>query len=276
MSEFRDRLDAEARRVAGDPDALGRVKHRARRRRVARQVGSGVAALAVAGAGFAVALGAFRGSFVGEPAAGPNASPSATASPTFAVLSGPERMEPQLREFSDRLATAGYEIEFSLYIAGIPTPDHTVVRYKPSARRLADAVRRDLLPGVDTVARADPQPATGPPITPAPDILITLGSDYQELRNGTVQVRVLDAGAGRGATDVAADMLQGAGYDIVEVGEASSLYGRTIVACAPQHDEDGFRILEEYFPEADFLGEIGSPDHDVTVYVGPDWAGNGS
>jgi LytR cell envelope-related transcriptional attenuator len=227
-----------------------------------------VAALAIAGAGFAVALGAFRGPADGKPAAGPTASPSAT--PTFAVISGPERLEPQLRELSDELAAAGYKIEFSLYIGGISTPDHTVVQYKPSARRLANAVRRGLLPGVATVARADPQPPTGPPITPAPDILITLGSDYRELANGTVQVRVLDAGAGAGATQEAADMLQKAGYDVVEVGEASSLDGRTIVACAPQHDEEGFRILEQFFPRADFLSEIGSPDHDVTVYVGPE------
>jgi hypothetical protein len=82
MSEFGDRLDAEARRVAAEPDALASIKNRAHRRRVRRQVGSGVAALAVAGAGFAVAASAFRSGPSFQPRVGPIASsPPACGAP---------------------------------------------------------------------------------------------------------------------------------------------------------------------------------------------------
>jgi hypothetical protein len=93
------------------------------------------------------------------------------------------------------------------------------------------------------------------------------------LANGAVQVRVLDAGGGAGATEAAADMLQRAGYDVVEVGgEPDLIKAGYIVACAPQHDEEGIRILEEFFPGAYFRGEVPAEDHDVTVYIGPDYA----
>lgn len=82
---------------------------------------------------------------------------------------------------------------------------------------------------------------------------------------------MLDAGGGTGATQAAADMLQEAGYDVVEVGGEPVLRIKAgaIVACAPDHDEEGFQILKRYFPDALFRGELPSEDHDVTVYIGP-------
>jgi hypothetical protein len=137
-------------------------------------------------------------------------------------------------------------------------PSHSLVAYGPDTDEAAREIIRRYLPGLSFTGQGYP----GRPIQ-----VRLAPSDYPAV---TVQVRVLDAGAGRAATVAAAEMLQEAGYDLVEVGEASSLYGRTIVACAPQYDEDGFRILEEFFPDADFRGELPSEDHDVTVYIGPD------
>jgi hypothetical protein len=86
MGEFRDRLDAEAKRVSADPDRFGQVIERARRRRIRRQVTSGVLALAIAGGSFALAYGAFRGPGSARPVAG--ASPSAISSVQLRLLDG--------------------------------------------------------------------------------------------------------------------------------------------------------------------------------------------
>jgi hypothetical protein len=82
---------------------------------------------------------------------------------------------------------------------------------------------------------------------------------------------VLDASGRPGVARAAADILAADGYDVVALGKTDSIYETTIVACAPQHDEEGFRILKRYFPEANFRGEIPSEEHDVTVYIGPDF-----
>jgi hypothetical protein len=63
---------------------------------------------------------------------------------------------------------------------------------------------------------------------------------------------------------------------VVEVGEARAVYSQSVVACAPQHDEEGWRILKEFYPRAAFRGEIPSEEHDVTVYVGKDEEGSRS
>jgi hypothetical protein len=267
MGEFKDRLDAEARRVAAEPDALASIKDRARRRRVRRQVGSGVAALAVAGAGFAVAVVAFRGGPLVGPAVGPSVSPS-SQSPQWwrpiVVVEGPAQLQDDINDLSGRLQDDGYNVEWKAFVQGMPVNDHTVIQYKPAYLEDAAAIREDVVPVVmfDAVSWPDNRP----------DIEITIGADYRELLNGFVQVRVLDAGGGEGATDAAADMLAAAGYDIVEVGGDSELLIKAgaIVACAPNHDEEGFRILEEFFPDAHFRGELPSADHDVTVYIGPE------
>jgi hypothetical protein len=74
MGEFRDRLDQEARRVSGQAGALDGVMRRAGRRRVRRQVVTGVLALAIAGGSFALAVAAFRGPGTAQPAVGPSPS----------------------------------------------------------------------------------------------------------------------------------------------------------------------------------------------------------
>lgn len=269
MGEFGDRLDAEARRVAAEPDALERVKHRARRRRVARQVGSGAAALAVAGAGFAMALGAFRGNPEGSPLAGPPSVPtptngsSGTAQGFTLEIKVVDGLDRDLQLLREDLVAAGFEVDWINQISDGEPPLQTRIRYGMAAEVTARAIRQRVLPGV---------PLT--PSDPGTSIVIALGADIHEVRNGAVRVRVLDAGGGRAATDTAAGQLRGAGYDIVEEGKVASIYEQTIVACAPNHDEEGLRILEEFFPDADFRGEVPSENHDVTVYVGPDWAGN--
>jgi hypothetical protein len=254
MSEFRDQLDAEARRVRAGPDALEQLKVRARRRRIRRQVGSGVAALAVAGAGFAVAVGAFRGPGQTGPAVGPSASPSPT--PVTVVVAAPTSLRMEASDLAERLKEDGYLVELKL-LAREEVPSHSLVAYGPDTDEAAREIIRRFLPGLSLTG----QGYLGRPIQ-----IRLAPSDYPAV---TVQVRVLDAGAGRAATVAAAEMLQDAGYDVVEVGDAPATYDETIVACAPQHDEEGFRILEEFFPQADFRGEIPSVDHDVTVYVGP-------
>ena len=264
MGEFSGRLDAEARRVAADADALERVKHRARRRRLNRQVGSGALALAIAGAGFAVAFGAFQGPR-GLPRAGPTSSLSPSPSPLNIVVAGSESAQPLVIELMKLLSTEGHDVD--AIVSTYPPNSDTTIQFPAWNRMEAQRIREQFLPGAMMDEAASPY-------HPPPDIRITLGPDYRQLRNDTVQVRVLDAGGGSGATRAAADMLAAAGYDVVEVGELSAEYDVTIVACAPQHDEEGLRILEEFFPKADFRGELPSEDHDVTVYVGPDWAAN--
>ena len=81
MDELRRRLEEEARRVDADPDALEGVRRRAGRRRVSRQVGTGVLALAVAAGGFALA-----------------------------VVAAPEALQTEADGLASRLADAGYDV----------------------------------------------------------------------------------------------------------------------------------------------------------------------
>lgn len=85
MDELRQLLDDEARRVEAGPDPLEAVKRRVGRRRVKRQVGTGVVALAIAGSGFALAFEAFQTGRPGRPLVGPteSGSPSGTPRPSF-------------------------------------------------------------------------------------------------------------------------------------------------------------------------------------------------
>jgi hypothetical protein len=265
MSEFRDGLDAEARRVRAEPDALERMRGRAHRRRVRRQVGSGVAALAVAGAGFAVVFGAFRGPVPSVPQAGPSSSISPTGMVTTVRVVAPAHLEEEASALAAQLLEAGFDANV-IVVAEAQGSPFTMLQYAQDAGALAKRIRSEFLTAdVEAIAYAGTEPT----------IQITLGADYQKQVRGTVRVRVLDAGAGRAGTDTAAAQLRGAGYDVVEVGDAPATYDETIVACAPQHDEEGFRILEDFFPHADFRGELPSDEHDVTVYVGPDFLPRG-
>jgi LytR cell envelope-related transcriptional attenuator len=107
MGDFRERLDAEARRVTADPDRFGDVVERSRRRRIRRQVTSSVVALAIAGGSFALAYGAFRGPGPARPIAGP--SPSATSSVEVRLLDGAD--DPEAMEIArDLIGSAGFEV----------------------------------------------------------------------------------------------------------------------------------------------------------------------
>jgi hypothetical protein len=262
MSEFKEGLDAEAQRVRAEPDALERMRGRARRRRVRRQVGSGVAALAVASAGFAFAFNAFRTGPT-EPMVGPASSPSPPRWRPVVVVAGPKQLEDQINDLAERLDDDGYNVEWKEFVGGMSIPHETTLQYKANYHEDAEALRREFLPGVTLEAVAWPDNR--------PDIQITVGADYRQLVNGAVQVRVLDVSRRPGVARAAADLLAAGGYDVVEVGKADPIYDTTIVACAPHHDEEGLLILQRYFPDADFRGEIPSEEHDVTVYIGPEF-----
>ncbi|HYZ11747.1 MAG TPA: LytR C-terminal domain-containing protein [Actinomycetota bacterium] len=183
------------------------------------------------------------------------------------VVAGPEAQEDELRALSLQLSDARYSVDIVL-CADCPLREHTVIQYAADARVEAKRITREFLPGI--VAESVAWPDT------KPDIQITLGADYRKLANGAVRVRVLDAGGGTGDTEHAATVLEEAGYDVVEVGKAPALYDNTIVACAPSHDEEGFRILKRFLPDAHFTGEVPAEDHDVTVYIGPDYRQGGA
>jgi hypothetical protein len=100
MDELRQQLDDEARQVEAGPDALAMLKRRAGRRRVTRQVGSRVIALAVAGAGFALAFQAFQG----EPGGRPLVGPSGSISPTVEAPEAPTQEE--IYAFVDRFVAS--------------------------------------------------------------------------------------------------------------------------------------------------------------------------
>jgi hypothetical protein len=261
MGEFRDGLDAEAGQVGTKPDALDLVKARAHRRRRRSQVGSGVAALAIAGAGFA--FGAFRGP-EGRPLAGPSSTTPTDVDSrgiTIEIKVADQLVRRAPTSLARALGDDGYRVEWFQYVSDVDPPPRTTIRYGAGAEAEANEIRRQLLPGVPLA----PAPGSGAEV-----IVISLGVDIDDVRNRSVQVRVLDVSGRPGAARAAADMLAADGYDIVKVGEADPIYDTTIVACAPQHDDDGFRILNRYFPDADFRGEIPSEEHDVTVYIGPD------
>lgn len=262
MDELRQHLDDEARRVEAAPDALEALKRRAGRRRVTRQIGTGTLALAVAAGGFALAFAAFRDPPAGRPLVGPSGSISPTSGPTIVTVVGPGELGGEAARLADRLAAPGYNVEWIEQCSDCPVPARTIVRFTPEARGEAESIRRDFLPGAATqlISWSDKRP----------EIEITLGADYDLVSNSAIRVRVLDAGGGRTATDTAAGQLRGFGYNVVEVGDAPAGYDETIVACAPHQDEAGLRILAQFFPGAEFRGEIPSADHDVTVYVGPD------
>jgi hypothetical protein len=89
MSDLRDFMDGEARRVRARDDALDGVLRRAERRRTVRRVATGAIALAIAGAGFGLAYGAFRPADLKPGGTGPvpGPTPSATYGPVTNEIS---------------------------------------------------------------------------------------------------------------------------------------------------------------------------------------------
>jgi LytR cell envelope-related transcriptional attenuator len=267
MGEFRDGLDAEARRVRAEPDALERLKARARRRRIRRQVGSGVAALAVAGAGFALAFTAFR---EGPPV--PRATPSVEPSPVptgrAVGVIAPIWLGDEARELTGWLADAGFATEPVNTVRG--AFENTIIRYWERGPGdgvsvvVARQVRREFIPD----AEVKHTPCYG--FACSPPIEIFLGADYREAINAGIRVRVLDGSGIDGALADAVAKLDGAGYDVVETGTAGNPHEHTFFACAPQHDLEAERIRQELFRGARIQVEIPDVDHDVTLYLGSD------
>jgi hypothetical protein len=154
MGEFRERLDAEARRVTANPDRFGEVVERSRRRRIRRQVTSSVVALAIAGGSFALAYGAFRGPGPARPIAGP--SPSATSSVEVRLLDGAD--DPEAMEVArDLIGSAGFKVVES-GSAGHPYETTTIacpLEFDHEAARIAELL------GVEAaIVPAIPNPST--------------------------------------------------------------------------------------------------------------------
>jgi hypothetical protein len=173
----------------------------------------------------------------------------------------------------ERLEAAGYDPQVAIE-HGVPAPHTTVVRYLEEVKQEALQIRDEFVPGAPAIRGHEYWDYSF--VADEGPVQIILGTDYRRLANGGVQVRVLDAGGGTGDTEHAATVLEEAGYDVVEVGKAPALYDNTIVACAPSHDEEGFRILKRFLPDAHFTGEVPAEDHDVTVYIGPDYRQGGA
>jgi LytR cell envelope-related transcriptional attenuator len=269
MGEFRDELDAEARRVGAEPDALERLKARALRRRIRRQVGSGMAALAVASAGFAFAFTAFRGP--GEDPRADRPTPVSSASPDdpwkVVGVTAPVWLEREAVALTSRISDAGYATVPANTVRGGFSRTLIVVIEQPGGNgplELARQVRREFIPDAEVRRTGCYGFACGPPIE------IFLGADYREAINAGIRVRVLDGSGIVGALAEAVAKLEGAGYDVVETGTAGNPQEHTFFACAPQNDLEAERIRRELFPGAGIQVEIPDEEHDVTLYLGSD------
>jgi hypothetical protein len=163
VGEFRDRLDEEARRVSADAGAFDGVKRRAGRRRIRRQVASGVLALVIAGGSFALAFAAFRGTGPSRPAAGP--SPSDPVAVRVVSSSGDPGTGVAV---ASTLNEAGYEVVPNLEDAGRDYKTTTIACppwFDDEASRIADHL------GVEAkIVGALPNPGF--------DVTVYVGKDY--------------------------------------------------------------------------------------------------
>jgi hypothetical protein len=258
MGEFREPFDAEALQVRAEPDALERMKGRARRRRVTRQVGTGAVALAVAAGGFALAVDAFSGPGSGRPMVGPTETVSPGA--TLVVVAAPEPLRSQAQSLAARLAEAGYTVEVRP-LAPDEVPSHTAVAYAVDLRDQAWDIIRRFLPGVSLTGSG--YPGSRPPIE-----IRLAPSDYPAV---TVRVRLLDGSGLEGASDAAATILNDAGYALVELGDAGNQYPETFITCGPEDEAAAQRVRETLFPKAEIRPQLPADDHDVTVHIGRDF-----
>ena len=163
MGEFHEDLNREAGRVSGDPGALDKVMARAGRRRVRRQIATGVVALAIAGGSFALAFAAFQGPGTSRPAIGP----SPTDPVVVRVLDGTGD-PPTAVGAATLLAKAGYEVVPRVGDAGHIYETTTIActsDYDDEAADIADHL------GVDAEVTA-----TIP--DPAYDVTVYIGTDY--------------------------------------------------------------------------------------------------
>jgi hypothetical protein len=259
MDELRKQLDDEARRVEAKPDALETMRRRAGRRRVTRQVGSGVAALAIAGGGFALAFSAFRGGPTGVPLVGPS---SPTASAIVVGVEAPPSLQAEAIDLSQKLMDAGYAVERSELPEG-GGPSHTIVGYSVGADEEARAIIRRFLPRVSATGTSYPGTV--------PQVEIRIGPDYQEIVNDGVRVRILDGAGLEGAAMAAATILEGEGYNVIEVRQAGASYNHTFISCPSENEAQAERIRQDLFSKAEIRGAIPDEDHDVTVHIGRDF-----
>jgi hypothetical protein len=165
MGEFREHLDEEARRVSARSAALEDVKRRAGRRRIRRQVATGVLALVIAAGSFLLAVTAFRGPGSARPAVGP-----------------------------------------------------------------------------------------APSVSPA------------------ARVRLLDGANDPEAIDIIRELINKAGYQVLQEGPAGHAYETTTIACPPAFDDEAARMAHQLDVDAAIVPAIPHPDYDLTLYVGEDLA----
>lgn len=190
MGEFQDRMDQEARRVHGGPDAFLQVLDRAARRRRARRVASGVLGLAVAAAGLGIAYAAFTPE---DPQARPGGSapvpgPSVSATPTtqetpaglpIEVLSGTESDSPAAY-MAARLASEGVFVRdggYRVLASGNAThePPRTLILCSPRYDHEAERLQQAFFPGARIDLALPDQPVA---------LRIILGRDFEDQDDG--------------------------------------------------------------------------------------------
>jgi hypothetical protein len=258
MDDLRNRLDDEARQVRARDDSLDRLRRRAGRRRVTRQVGTGTLALALAAGGFALAFDAFSGPRNARPLVGPTPSMSPSASPV--VVAAPDPLQSEAQALAARMTEAGYTVEVRP-LSPEEVPSHTAVAYAVDLRDQAWEIIRRFLPGVSLTGSG--YPGSRPPIE-----IRLAPSDYPAV---TVRVRLLDGSGLEGASDAAATILNDAGYALMELREAANEYSETFITCGPEDEAAAQRVRETLFPKAEIRPQLPADDHDVTVHIGRDF-----
>lgn len=265
MDELRQHLDDEARRVEEAPGALEAVKRRTGRRRVTRQIGTGTLALAVAAGGFALAWNAFQGGPVGRPLVGPSNSMSPSPGGGLNVLViGPGGLGDEADEVSARMGQEGYDVEATIHCVDCPVPDSTTIEYRPEVQAEAESIRDEFLPGAELQEISTP-PNRG-------RIHVSLGADYDEISSVVIRVLIVDGSGLPGAADAAATILEGEGYEVVDVTDARLVhYDETFITCASRFERVAERFRDVLFPKAEIRPAIPQKEHDITLYVGGDF-----
>jgi hypothetical protein len=252
MPDLRDLLDDEAGRARGRDDGLGRVLRRAGHRRRVRRVASGLAALAIAGASFALAYTAFRPGDGVQPASGPTPTPTPTSDQEtpgalpIAVLGGSREDDTLVAYATARVETEGTSIrQGGVEVVETGTaadqPARTLILCPPQYDGIATRLQQALFPGARLGGALPDQEVA---------IRIILGRDFSEQDDGGLEAfqvveafmtaRVLGSGAEGFLSKEAASAF--------ESGEGGlSLYGYTEGASfaidSMFRSDDGFRAV---------------------------------
>jgi hypothetical protein len=211
MSDLRDELDREARKVRADTADLSRIRRRAERLRNRRRVTTAIVALAVGGAGLAVSYAAFR---PGDDRRA--ASPAALNEPV--LFPAPHDL-PALQ----RSADAG---EAPTWL----DPEQVAYRYATDVMDWPDQAIRTRIVGEDPIRVAIWNPVVTPFFTPHVRTILTM-ERYEHRENGIYVVKT--------AISPAIEIVTPRPYDTVRPGETVTVRGRLSL----EHEGGGFQAL---------------------------------